>query len=141
MISNASPVIEARQFGCILVPPIVALNAAELPDKANASILFAAFWTLSDSMRQWKIGTSFNFLQKICRHSADALPACIHDVKDPNLIRLVARRVAGIAPAGKHCAQGIFPQFEIFVKRSSIAQGPKRSWFGRFQGRQARCCN
>jgi hypothetical protein len=40
MIINASPVIEARQFGCILVPPIVALNAAELPDKANASILF-----------------------------------------------------------------------------------------------------
>jgi len=48
MISNASPVIEARQFGCILVPPIVALNAAELPDKANPQFSFAAFWTLSD---------------------------------------------------------------------------------------------
>jgi hypothetical protein len=48
MISNASPVIEARQFGCILVPPIVALNAAELPDKANLQFSFAAFWTLAN---------------------------------------------------------------------------------------------
>jgi hypothetical protein len=58
MIINASPVIEARQFGCILVPPIVALNAAELPDKANPQFSFAALWIFVRSMRQWKIGTS-----------------------------------------------------------------------------------
>jgi hypothetical protein len=79
-------------------------------------------------MRQWKIGASFTSLQKICRLSADALSACIHDVKDPNLIRLVARRVVGIAPAGKHCAQECSAVRDHGEKIIHCA-GPKRSWF------------
>ena len=83
------------------------------PDNANAQFPFAAFWILSN---QCDNGRS---ARVVIRLHSSRVTRLHHNEKNRELDPLVARRVVGIDPSGKIVLRN-FPQFEIFVKRSSL---------------------